>query len=483
MVEEKTALDQVDFPLPPHTLFLHTYEVERELPNGGMGNVYLARHVALNTKHAIKIIKPELSANPQIHELLQREAENLRRIRHDAIVGYEGFLLDEKKNGYLVMEYVDGPSLKQVLTDHPLSIAEIYLLRDRLASGLSVVHDKGTFHRDISPDNIILPGGHVENAKLIDFGIAKRSDPTVRTIIGDLFAGKRGYAAPEQLGLYGGKIGSYSDIYSLGLVLAAAVTGRSLDMGSSNETAIQARQRAPDLSQMPSELQPQLTAMLQPNPADRPQSIAELIQRWPRPLTQLEELKNWLKKKYMATLIVISIVVIGVMGSIFIFSIISDENLCIINSKQPVKILNSSTPMQREQLIVRITRCSPEQLVKKVISLPKEWSELVMAKLAELPPEQIASYAQKFYNNDSLDHAFVLWKWAAEKGHGPSALMLGELYDPVLWNRIPSPFDQPNPKQAEKWYKQASEHGIENAATRLRDLAIWKREHPTDEAQ
>jgi serine/threonine-protein kinase len=337
-------------------------------------------------------------------------------------VGYDGFLLDESKNGYLVMEYVDGPSLKQVLTDRPLSIAEIYLLRDRLASGLTVVHDKGTFHRDISPDNIILPGGHVENAKLIDFGIAKRSDPTVRTIIGDVFAGKRGYAAPEQFGLSGGQVGPYSDIYSLGLVLAAAATGRSLDMGSSNETAIQARQRVPDLSQVPAELQPQLTAMLQPNPADRPQTVAELIRRWPRPLTRLEELKKWLEE-YKATLIVIGIVVIGVMGGIF-FIINSDADICKLNSKQLVERLNNSTPTQREQLIARIAGCPPEQLIKKVIPLPKEWSEAVMAKIAELPPEQIASYAQKFYDNGSLDNAFVLWKWAAGKGHGPSALML-----------------------------------------------------------
>jgi hypothetical protein len=59
---------------------------------------------------------------------------------------------------------------------------------------------------------------------------------------------------------------------------------------------------------------------------------------------------------------------------------------------------------------------------------------------------------------------------------------IGELYNPVLWNRIPSPFDQPNPRQAEKWYKRASELGIEEAATRLRDLAIWKHEHPTAES-
>ena len=88
-------------------------------------------------------------------------------------------------------------------------------------------------HRDLSPDNVILPGGELAKAKIIDFGISKMADPEVKTIVGDDFAGKYSYVSPEQLGLYGGKVDPRSDIYSLGLVLAAAATGTPLDMAQS----------------------------------------------------------------------------------------------------------------------------------------------------------------------------------------------------------------------------------------------------------
>jgi eukaryotic-like serine/threonine-protein kinase len=132
----------------------------------------------------------------------------------------------------------------------------VWQLRNRLADGLAAAHAKGIIHRDIAPDNVILPEGSVQGAKLIDFGIAKRRDPAAGTIIGRIFAGKWGYVAPEQLGLFGVEVGPYSDIYSLGLVLAEAATGKPLDMGDSLETTIQARWQVPDLSQVPAELRP-----------------------------------------------------------------------------------------------------------------------------------------------------------------------------------------------------------------------------------
>src|SRR5205823_1442271 len=82
--------------------------------------------------------------------------------------------------------------------------------------------DRGIIHRDLSPDNIILPEGDVDRAKLIDFGIAKSANPGDATVIGSAFPGKFSYAAPEQVGLFGGQVDARSDIYSLGPVLAAA---------------------------------------------------------------------------------------------------------------------------------------------------------------------------------------------------------------------------------------------------------------------
>jgi len=266
-----------DATFPPGSLLGHTYRIEAFLARGGMGEVYRARHAELNTEHAIKIILPELANNQRIVDLFRREASVLRNVRHDAVVAYDGVFRDENGRLYLVMEFADGPSLSKLMRDRSLDADEVRQLRDRLADGLAVAHDKGVIHRDISPDNVILPGGDLGKAKIIDFGISKAVDPEVKTIIGDDFAGKFSYVSPEQLGMFGGQIDGRSDIYSLGLVLAAAAQGEPLDMGLSPIAVIEARRAVPDLSRVPAAVRADLVAMLQPDPAKRPQSMRDLI--------------------------------------------------------------------------------------------------------------------------------------------------------------------------------------------------------------
>jgi hypothetical protein len=265
--------------LAPGRILGHTYRIEALLGRGGMGEVYRARHIELNTQHAIKIILPELADTQLIVDLFRREAANLRTIRNDVIVGYEGVFRDETGRLYLVMEYVEGPSLAKVLKQGPLRPAAVRQLRDRLASGLAAAHDKGVFHRDLSPDNVILPGDSLTHAKIIDFGISKVADPAAKTIIGDTFAGKYSYVSPEQLGMFGGAVDARSDIYSLGLVLAAAAIGEPLNMGASPSTAVEARQAVPNLERVPADLRKELSLLLQPDPADRPQSMREILRR------------------------------------------------------------------------------------------------------------------------------------------------------------------------------------------------------------
>jgi eukaryotic-like serine/threonine-protein kinase len=257
----------------------HTYRIEALLGKGGMGAVYRARHVVLATEHAIKVILWELSSDPQIVALLNQEAQTLRSLKNEAVVEYQGLMLDEYGRRYLIMEFVDGPSLGSELKRRRFSPDEVRQLRDRVARGLAAAHGKGIFHRDVSPDNIILPGGHIENAKIIDFGIAKSTATGDRTIIGGDFAGKYSYASPEQTGMFDGKIDGRSDIYSLGLVLATAAIGfgGKLDMGQSPNAVYKARQSVPDLRGVPQELRGEIAAMLQPNPVDRPQSMEAVI--------------------------------------------------------------------------------------------------------------------------------------------------------------------------------------------------------------
>jgi serine/threonine protein kinase len=264
-------------PLAPGVVLSSTFEIEQLVARGGMGEVYRARHRITGDPIAIKTIRPELAGDAKIAELFKREAQALRGIRHPAIVSYEGVFDDGTGQLYIAMEFVDGPSLSRLMQNGPLSPADVRRLRDRVADGLAAAHAMGVIHRDLSPDNVILPGGRIDAAKLIDFGIARQTESSKATVIGNDFAGKYSYAAPEQLGLQGGEVGPRADIYSLGLVLAAAATGAPLDMGNSLPSAVQARMRVPDVSRVPDELRAELTAMLQPNPADRPQSMAELV--------------------------------------------------------------------------------------------------------------------------------------------------------------------------------------------------------------
>ena len=265
--------------LAPGTLLGNTYIIEALLARGGMGEVYRARHVELGTQHAIKIILPNLAEDPKIVQLFLEEARKLGRLNNDAVVDYEGFFRDEHGLRYLVTEFVPGESLEQVLHRRRLEPDEVLRLRDRLALGLAAAHELGIVHRDVSPENILLPDGNIDRAKLIDFGIAKSTDPAGLTIIGSDFAGKYSYVSPEQVGLFGGRIDLRSDIYSLGLVLAAAAIGfgRKIDMGNSAPTLIAARQRVPDLSEVPASLRPVIAPMLNPRPDDRPSSMRALL--------------------------------------------------------------------------------------------------------------------------------------------------------------------------------------------------------------
>ena len=140
----------------------------------------------------------------------------------------------------------------------------------KVASGLAAAHEAGVIHRDLSPDNIILPGGKVGHAKIIDFGIARSANVGGETLLGGVFAGKYNFVSPEQLGMYGGEVTDRSDIYSLGLVMAAALRGASLNMSGSQVEVIEKRREVPDLSAVDESLRPIIEAMLQPNPAGPP---------------------------------------------------------------------------------------------------------------------------------------------------------------------------------------------------------------------
>ncbi len=251
------------------------YEIVTFVTQGGMGEVYRGFNIQTGDPVAIKMIRPELTNNPDVLELFKREAKTLHQLAHEAIVRYFVFTVDpDTRRAYLAMEFVDGLSLTNRFESSPLPLADVKILQTRIGSALEAAHRLGVIHRDISPDNIILPEGDVRNAKVIDFGIARSLKRTEATIIGGGFAGKHNYASPEQFGLAGGEVTFKSDIYSFGLVLAAALRGRPIDMSGSEVEAIAKRSVVPDLSDIDQAIRPLIRAMLQPLPADRPASMA-----------------------------------------------------------------------------------------------------------------------------------------------------------------------------------------------------------------
>jgi len=267
-----------DHLLPSGSRLNNLYEIEEHIADGGIGTVYRARDVESGDPVAIKVLLARMAKDPLILDLFKREAKILRKLKHDALTQYFVFAKEPTLGVYyLAMEFVAGPSLKSRLESGPLEPEAVYRLVIRLASALQAVHDREVIHRDLSPDNIILQNGDVGQAKIIDFGIS-RANTAGPTIIGDGFAGKVNYVSPEQVGLFDGKVTARSDIYSLGLVITEALTGKQPDMGGTQVEMVEKRRAVPSLEGVDNRFRPLLEAMLQPEPANRPASMAEIAE-------------------------------------------------------------------------------------------------------------------------------------------------------------------------------------------------------------
>jgi serine/threonine-protein kinase len=500
----------------PGTLISHTYRIEAMLARGGMGEVFRARHVELNTPHAIKMILPELAENPKVLDLFRREASVLRTVRSDVVVAYDGIFRDEHGRLVLVMEFIEGHSLKTLLKDGPLPQEDVRRLRDRLAGGFAAAHEKGVIHRDISPDNVIIPDTGVDNAKIIDFGIAKLADPAVKTVIGDDFAGKYSYASPEQLGMFGGKVDHRSDIYSLGLVLAAAALGEPLDMGSSHIAVVEARRQVPDLSRVPEPLRSEIAPMLEPDPALRPSSMAALVaggkpparpaaarpaQPAPEPPRRVafeapvEERRKSGGGILIAVGAVVLLAALGAGGWFLwpreggpdqgpVAGTTGSEPPVEADAAQDQTASQGQAPPQDETPEGQTPPdedAGPAPGDEQQASLPPACTlgegpvtPETLRALAPCPPDRIFAAASTLLTSGDPDNALPLLMVAAQGGVGQAALEVGRMYDPVLWGRVATPFTSPNPEKAREWYQKAADLGVAEATPLLDKLGKWQ---------
>ncbi|OED49852.1 serine/threonine protein kinase [Rhodobacteraceae bacterium (ex Bugula neritina AB1)] len=257
----------------PGDLLNNTYRIECLLGRGGTSDVYKARSEISGNLVALKVLKQELAANEDFTVLMARE-ENIREIRHAAVVRYSENHRTPDGHIYLLMDYVDGPGLDKRLKQGPMSAEDLLVVCRRVVQGLQAAHARNIVHRDLSPDNIILRGGDPAEAVIIDFGIAKDTNPGAQTIVGNEFAGKYSYAAPEQMS---GNTDARSDIYSLGALLLANFRGAAPKLGANPMEVVENKQKPVDTDGLPEPLKALIDRMCAPDPNDRFQNAGEVL--------------------------------------------------------------------------------------------------------------------------------------------------------------------------------------------------------------
>jgi serine/threonine-protein kinase len=199
------------------------YEILEELGRGGMGVVYRARQVGLDRVVALKVLPAGAHAGPEERARFRREAEVIARLHHSNVVAvYEV----GEHNGlpYFSMELCEGGSLAQRLAGGPLPPAEAARLTVALARAAQAAHQAGVIHRDLKPANVLLAADGTP--KVTDFGLAKKRDAATGLTASGVVLGTPSYMSPEQAGGRTTEVGPATDVYALGAVLYACLTGR-----------------------------------------------------------------------------------------------------------------------------------------------------------------------------------------------------------------------------------------------------------------
>ncbi|MDQ3009830.1 MAG: protein kinase [Acidobacteriota bacterium] len=218
------------------TVLAERYRVERLVSRGGMGAVFEATQLGLDRPVAVKVLLPSLSRDEKMQERFRREAQSAAALNHPNIIQIYDYGISDY-GPYIVMEFVRGQSLQQILRNGPLTVAQSVNLMEQICSAIASAHATGIIHRDLKPDNIIVEeqASGTEFAKVLDFGIAKmreaqaeESDTNVSNLAnltGANIIGSPAYMSPEQS--MGMDLDERSDVYALGIVLYEMLTGQT----------------------------------------------------------------------------------------------------------------------------------------------------------------------------------------------------------------------------------------------------------------
>jgi serine/threonine-protein kinase len=215
--------------LAPGTPLDNTYQVVRFLGRGGMGDVYEVKHARLAGRYAAKLLSSDLADNAQAFSRFQREALIASGLSHPNIVNVIDFCHLSDGLPCLVMEFLDGVDLAQVLALGQMSLMRTLRLVRQIVSALSTLHGHQIIHRDLKPQNIfVLPehDGEPERVKLVDFGLAKRSNPSMVVTHDRTLLGTPQYMAPEQALGSAENVGPEADQFSLAAIVFEMLGGR-----------------------------------------------------------------------------------------------------------------------------------------------------------------------------------------------------------------------------------------------------------------
>jgi serine/threonine protein kinase len=281
--------------LMPGLIIRDKYEIVERIGAGGMAVVYKAKHVAFNEVHALKVVSSRMLDDEGFLHRFRNEAIITRKLHHVNAVRVDDIDSTEDGRPFIVMEYVRGDNLRNVIQKHgPMRLPRALHIARQVAQALAAAHHLGITHRDIKPDNIILmeqPDGH-DLVKVLDFGIAKVRESTLGAGAGytpthtGMVVGTPQYISPEQaLGKHGNDIDGRADLYSLGVVLYEMVTGQ-LPFESDTPMGlllhhIQTPPRPPNLLRpdlkIPEPISKLLLKSLAKKPEDRFQSAEEML--------------------------------------------------------------------------------------------------------------------------------------------------------------------------------------------------------------
>src|SRR6185503_13220824 len=265
------------------------YRIDARLNEGGMGTVYRGTHVLMDKTVAIKVLRPSLAADEKIVARFSREARAASRISHPNALSVTDFGEDENGIVFLVMEFLSGRTLKQLIRDDgPLPLPRVVEIIRQVGDALHAAHVQGVVHRDLKSDNIMLVDTMAgDHAKVLDFGIAKINEPDgavdTNLTAPNLVIGTPQYMSPEQCS-QDSEIDSRSDIYSLGVILFEMLVGHVPFSGDSPTIVMMKHLQEPvpsileERSDLPASVARVVARAMAKVRDNRYQNVAELIE-------------------------------------------------------------------------------------------------------------------------------------------------------------------------------------------------------------